>query len=56
MNDYCTCDLRTRLVGDGCQWCRPDLAARYEAEREEEDESPRYVLTPLGEKWRKEGK
>lgn len=30
----CGCDLRTRLVGDGCPICNPELAAEIEAENE----------------------
>jgi len=25
----CTCDLRTRLVGDGCSVCNPEYAAQF---------------------------
>ena len=25
----CQCDLKTKLVGDGCQYCNPELAAWY---------------------------
>lgn len=28
--DRCRCNMRTRLVGDGCQWCNPELAEEYE--------------------------
>lgn len=30
----CKCDLRTRLVGDGCEVCNPALAADIERELE----------------------
>ena len=26
----CACDLRTRLLGDGCEVCNPELAAELE--------------------------
>lgn len=26
----CNCDLRTRLVGDGCEVCNPELAESLE--------------------------
>ena len=25
----CTCDLRTRLIGDGCSVCDPEYAAQF---------------------------
>lgn len=28
----CKCDLRTKLVGDGCEACHPALAAELAAE------------------------
>lgn len=28
----CNCDMRTRLVGDGCPACNPDYWAWHEAE------------------------
>lgn len=28
----CTCNLITKLVGDGCAVCNPELAKEYEAE------------------------
>lgn len=30
----CRCDIRTRLVGDGCDVCNPDLAAKLAADNE----------------------
>lgn len=33
----CTCDLRTKLVGDGCSICNPALAAALEAERQQHE-------------------
>ena len=24
--DKCTCNLREKVVGDGCRWCNPELA------------------------------
>ena len=30
----CKCDMRTKLVGDGCEYCNPQLAADYKAENE----------------------
>lgn len=32
----CECDLRTRLVGDGCRVCNPSLASEYADEAIEE--------------------
>ena len=29
----CQCDMRTRLVGDGCEFCNPQLAAELAKER-----------------------
>lgn len=31
----CNCDLRTKLVGDGCQYCNPELAAELSKQEEE---------------------
>ena len=33
----CRCSLRTRLVGDGCDICNPELAAEYARQREATD-------------------
>lgn len=30
--DECKCNLRTKLVGDGCQYCNPELVAEIDAE------------------------
>lgn len=30
----CKCDLRTKLVGDGCAVCNPELAERYAEQQE----------------------
>ena len=30
MNMECNCNLRTKLVGDGCEDCNPELAAQFE--------------------------
>ena len=32
----CKCDLRTKLVGDGCKVCNPELAAEIEKELNED--------------------
>ena len=33
----CNCDLRTKLVGDGCEVCNPKLAAEIAAENQQTD-------------------
>ncbi len=33
----CECDLKTKLVGDGCMWCNPELAEYYEVEDDSEE-------------------
>ena len=30
MNMECNCNLRTKLVGDGCEGCNQELAAQFE--------------------------
>lgn len=35
--DKCRCSLRTRLVGDGCQYCNPKLHAELLADEAERD-------------------
>lgn len=38
--DKCVCSLRIKLVGDGCQYCNPELHERYIAEAlEDEDDN-----------------
>ena len=29
----CKCNMRTRMVGDGCEFCNPQLAEELEKER-----------------------
>jgi len=36
MNE-CKCSMRTKLVGDGCQICNPELAMELRRENFEED-------------------
>ena len=36
----CKCDLRTRLVGDGCEVCNPKLAAQFAQEQAEPVQEP----------------
>lgn len=36
MTDKCQCKLATRLVGDGCQYCNPQLAIDILEEKLEE--------------------
>lgn len=35
----CTCDLRTKLVGDGCVICNPAAAAELQANRKRQEEA-----------------
>ena len=35
MSGQCKCDLRTKLVGGGCQYCNPELAGQLKEEDEE---------------------
>ena len=30
----CQCDIKTKLVGDGCEHCNPELAAYYKETEE----------------------
>jgi len=35
--DMCRCSLRTKLVGDGCQYCNPELHADLSADEAEHE-------------------
>lgn len=43
----CGCNLRTKLVGDGCHICNPKLAAELEAEMRAAEEA--YSKPPCQE-------
>ena len=30
----CECNLREKLVGDGCRWCNPEYAKQFERDEE----------------------
>ena len=42
MSSLCKCDLRTRLVGDGCDVCNPELAARHKEQAHPCDNGCQY--------------
>ena len=42
----CECDLRTKLVGDGCHICNPDLAADIAADNRKDSPTFEYLLVP----------
>lgn len=42
----CKCSLRTRLVGDGCEVCNPDLAAEIRANNERDEKEAHKPLGP----------
>jgi len=33
--ETCNCDLRTKLVGDGCQHCNPELNEKFIKDNDE---------------------
>jgi hypothetical protein len=47
MTTKCTCNTRQRMLGDGCQYCNPELAIEIMQERiqELEAENDEYVNT-----------
>ena len=45
----CKCDLRTRLVGDGCEVCNPELAAEFA-------QQPEPVQEPVAWNWMLDGR
>ena len=46
----CDCDLRTRLVGDGCSECNPELARQIEQDNDEiRDGVARAICEACGE-------
>ena len=47
----CKCDLRTRLVGDGCEVCNPELAAELAQERAEPVQEPVAWIHRQGDFW-----
>lgn len=50
----CNCDMRTKLVGDGCEVCNPARALEYAKDRIEELENPWISVDerlPEGDGW-----
>lgn len=45
----CKCDLRTRLVGDGCAVCNPKLAAELEEEGKAEQQAEPVAWSDIGD-------
>ena len=53
MPPECSCNLRTRLVGDGCAVCRPDIAAERCPHPEDRVEVRRFRRAFGGESFRR---
>jgi hypothetical protein len=54
MSSECQCSLRTKLVGDGCQFCNPQYAADHSGD--DPNEPIPYTLTEAGRKHLEGGK
>jgi hypothetical protein len=50
----CKCDLRTKLVGDGCDICNPELALDHARDYIKDLEDEIEVLKEEIREWKKE--